>query len=164
MTDFTQDDLKHVYNKNDLLSFAKEYWGDAFDRAIELGYDEDKANQFVYGVMREYAFNETDKEGNLLVDKYPLRQIPTWEDFGGKDTVTRGRVSQYSQNPQDLVDIQFKANEIDDLLADKTSYEPNGLINSFTKMHLSFFMEMTMHKKCLKCGCLIMLIVGFNII
>ena len=133
MTDYTQDDSRHVYNKNDLLSYAKEYWKHAFDRAIELGYDEEKANEFVYGVMREYAFNEKDEAGDFLVDKYPLRQIPTWQDFGGKDTITRARVKQYSQNPQDLVDIQFKANEIDDLLADKTTHEPNGLIKSFTK-------------------------------
>ena len=133
MTDLTKDNLKHVYNKQDLLSFAKENWAHAWNRAIEMGFDEAKADEIVYDIMRDFSLKERDENGNLLSEKYPLRNIPTWFDFGDKDTITRGRIAGKSQNPQELIDIQFDAGQIDNILADKSTYEPGGLAKSFAK-------------------------------
>ena len=131
--DLTIDNLKHVYNKSDLLSYAKEYWSPIYQRAIEAGFDENKANEIVYDAMRTWSLDQKDADGILLNEKYPLRNIPTWQQFGDKDTISRGRIAGYDNDPREMSELQFTAGEIDNILADKQTYEPGQLAASFAK-------------------------------
>ena len=135
MSDLTIDNLKHVYSKSDLLNFAKDEdnFLHVYNHAIDLGYEEDKANEITYDFMREWSLKQKDEDGILLKDKYPLRNIPTWFQFGDKDTITRARLVQYDNNPTEMSEVYFNAGEIDNILSDQSTYQPGKLAAAFSK-------------------------------